>query len=106
MGFVEQNMRAADFLDRYSARKAAKERAEVILATVRRDVRAQRPNTIYLTRTELTRKFCTNIGRAGSLTPDDLYLRIIPELERQGEVTRVIKRGKYEVYGFRSEFGA
>jgi hypothetical protein len=106
IGFVEQNMRAADFLDRYSERKAAKERAEVILATVRRDFRAQRPDTIYVTRTELTRKFCMNTGRQGALTVEELYMRVLPELERQGEVTQVLKRGKYEVYGFRTEFGA
>jgi hypothetical protein len=104
--FVDEHLRAAAFLDRYGIRKAAQERAEVILATVRRDFRAQRPDTIFLTRTEVTRKFCTNIGRAGSLTPEDLYLRIIPDLERQGEVTRVVKRGKFEVYAFRTEFNA
>ena len=38
------------------------------------------------------------------MTPDDLYLQIIPELERQGEVTQVLKRGKFEVYVFRTEF--
>jgi len=106
IGFVEQNMKATDFLDRYSERKAVKERAEVVLATVRRDFRAQRPDTIYVTRTELTRKFCTNIGRAGSLTPEELYLRIVPELQRQGEAHLALKRSKFEVYAFRTEFGA
>jgi len=106
IGFVDEHLRAAAFLDRYGIRKAAQEQAEIILATIRRDFRAQRPDTIFLTRTEVTRKFCTNIGRAGSLTPEDLYLRIIPELERQGEVARVVKRGKFEVYAFRTEFDA
>jgi hypothetical protein len=106
IGFVDEHLRAAAFLDRYGIRKAAQEQAEIILATIRRDFRAQRPDTIFLTRTEVTRKFCTNIGRAGSLTPEDLYLRIIPELEHQGEVTRVVKRGKFEVYAFRTEFNA
>jgi hypothetical protein len=101
--YVEEHMRAAKFLDQYSQRKAAQEYAEVILATVRKSFQAQRPDTIYVTRTDLTRKFCPNIGRAGALTPQDLYLRIIPELERQGEACLALKRGKFEVYAFRTE---
>jgi hypothetical protein len=30
-------------------------------------------------------------------------LQIIPELERQGEVVQALKRGKFEVYAFRTE---
>jgi hypothetical protein len=52
----------------------------------------------------LTREFCTNIGRAGSLSPEDLYLRIIPELQRQGEACLALKRGKFEVFAFKTEF--
>lgn len=101
--FVEEHLRAAAFLDRYGARKAAQEQAEVVLATVQKDFQAQRPKTIYATRTELTRKFCPHTGRHGAMTVEDLYLRVLPELERQGEVTQVVKRGKFEVYGFRTE---
>jgi hypothetical protein len=102
--YVEEHMRAAKFLDEYGARKAAQEQAEVILASVRRSFQAQRPDTIYVTRSDLTRKFCSHIRRAGALTPDELYLRIIPELERQGEACRAVKQGKFEVYAFRTEF--
>jgi hypothetical protein len=101
--FVEEHLRAAAFLDRYAVRKAAQEQAEVVLATVRRDFPAQRANTLYVTRTELTRKFCMNTGRHGAMTVEDLYYRVLPELERQNEVTQVLKRGKFEVYGFRTE---
>jgi hypothetical protein len=101
--YVEAHMKAAEFIDRYGARKVAQEQAEVILAIVRREFNAARPGTIYVTRSELTRKFCLHAGRRGAMTPDDLYLQIIPELERQGEVVRVLKRGKFEVYAFRTE---
>jgi hypothetical protein len=106
IGFVEEHIRAAAFLDRYATRKAFQEQAEVVLAMVRRDFKAQRPDTIYVTRTELTRKFCMNTGRRGAMTIEDLYYRILPELERQGECTRILKRGKFEVYAFKTEFDA
>ena len=102
--YVNEHLRAGEFLSRYAERKAAQEQAEVILATVRNSFPVQRPDTIYVTRTELTRKFCTNIGRAGALTPEDLYLRIIPELKRQGEACLALKRGKFEVFAFKTEF--
>jgi hypothetical protein len=47
-----------------------------------------------------------NTGRRGALSEDDLYMRVLPELERQDEAIRVLKRGKFEVYGFRTELGA
>jgi hypothetical protein len=109
--YVEAHMKAAEFIDRYGARKAAQEQAEVILAIVRREFKVSRPDaiyvtpdTIYVTRTELTRRFCMHTGRRGAMTTDDLYLQIIPELERQGEAIQVLKRGKFEVYAFRTEF--
>jgi hypothetical protein len=37
------------------------------------------------------------------MTPDDLYLKIIPELERQDEAIQALKRGKTEVYAFRTK---
>jgi hypothetical protein len=106
IGFVDEHLRAAAFLDQHGVRKAAQEQAEVVLATVRRDFGAQRPDTIYITRTDLTRKLCPNTRRHVAMTVEDLYLRVLPELERQDEVTRVVKRGKFEVHAFRTEFGA
>jgi hypothetical protein len=102
--YVEAHMKAAEFIDRYGARKVAQEQAEVILAIVRREFKAARPDTIYVTRSELTRRFCHNTGRRGAITPADLYLQIIPELERQGEVIQALKRGRFEAYAFRTEF--
>jgi hypothetical protein len=102
--YVEAHMKAAEFIDRYGARKVAQEQAELILAAIRKEFKAARPDTIYVTRSELTGKFCHHSRRHGALTPDDLYLRIIPELERQGEAAQVLKRGKFEVFAFRTEF--
>ena len=101
--YVEAHMKAADFIDRYGARKAAQEQAEVVLAIIRREFKPTRPDTIYVTRSELTRRFCMHTGRRGAMTIDDLYLEIIPETERQGEAIQVLKRGKFEVYAFRTE---
>ena len=72
---------------------------------MRREFKAARSDTIYVTRSELTRRFCHNTGRQGATTPDELYLQIMPELERQGDAVRVLKEGKFEVYAFRTEFG-
>jgi hypothetical protein len=101
--YVEAHMKAAEFIDRYGVRKVAQEQAELILATIRKEFKAARPGTIYVTRSELTRRFCMHTGRQGALTPEDLYLRILPELERQGEAVQVLKRAKFEVYAFRTE---
>jgi hypothetical protein len=80
IGFVDEHLRAAAFLDQHAVRKAAQEQAEVVLATMRRDFSAQRPDTVYVTRTELTRRFCMHTGRYGAMTVEDLYFRILPEL--------------------------
>jgi hypothetical protein len=103
--YVAAHMKGAEFIDRYGTRKVAQERAEVILAIIRREFKPdRRPDTIYVTRSDLTRRFCPNTGRNGAISVDDLYLLILPELERQGEATQVLKRGKLEVYAFRTEF--
>jgi hypothetical protein len=103
--YVEAHMKAAEFLDQHGMRKAAQELSEVVLAIVRKDFIPTRPETIYVTRTELTRRFCHHTGRQGAMTVDDLYQRIIPELQQQGEAIRVIKEGRFEVYAFRVETG-
>ena len=69
-------MKAAEFIDRYGARKVAQEQAEVILAIVRRDFKPARPGTIYVTRSELTRKFCLHAGRRGAMIPTIFIYRL------------------------------
>jgi hypothetical protein len=101
--YVDAHMKAADFIDQYGMRKVAQELGEVVLANVRKEFvpHPQRPDTIYVTRSELTRRFCPNTRRQGAMTTNDLYQQLIPELERQGEVRRVVKEGRLEVYAFR-----
>jgi DNA polymerase-1 len=100
---VEENLRGAAFLDKYGKHKSLKERDEILLALIRGEFSAQRPNTIYATRSELTRKFCANTRRMGALRTEELYLDIIPKLIQQGEAVRVMKQGKLEVYAFRQQ---
>jgi DNA polymerase-1 len=99
---VDENLRAAAFLDKHGKQKSIREQAEVTLSIIRGDFKAQRPNTIYVTRSDLTRKFCHN-RRMGALTTDELYYDILPELMRQGEAVQVLKQGKFEVYAFRAQ---
>jgi hypothetical protein len=99
--YVDAHMKAAEFIDQHGLRKVAQELGEVVLAIVHSDFLPQRPDTIYVTRSQLTRRFCPNTRRQGAMTTDDLYQQIIPELERQGEVRRVVKEGRLEVYAFR-----
>ena len=47
--YVEENLKAAAFLDRYGERKAIREQAEVVLAVIRNVFSPQRPDTIYVT---------------------------------------------------------
>src|SRR5258708_12501745 len=80
IGFVEEHMRAAAFLDKHAVRKAAQEQAAIVLATVRKDFHAQRPDTIYATRTELTPKFCINTGPPAAIPPQNPSLPLQPHL--------------------------
>jgi DNA polymerase I-like protein with 3'-5' exonuclease and polymerase domains len=100
---VDENLRAAAFLDKHGKQKSIREQAEVTLSVIRGDFKAQRPNTIYVARSDLTRKFCPNTRRMGTLSTDDLYDEILPELIRQGEAALVLKQGKLEVYAFRQQ---
>ena len=59
------------------------------------------PDTIFVNRSRLTSAFCHHTSRTTAITTDDLYLQIIPELERQGQAQLALKKGKFEVYAFR-----
>ena len=95
-------LRAASFLDTYSQRDAVREGAEVLLAKVRKDYAGvSRQGTILLSRSELTAKYDPHPGRAGAWSPDDLFLKFIPALIKQGNAQLFEKKGKKEVYAFR-----
>jgi hypothetical protein len=100
---VEENLRAAAFLESIAIRAAIAQRAEVVLATVRRKFRVARPLTIYATRSELTYELCKHGGRQGSLKTEELYDQILPALDAEGLARRVLKQGKLEVFAFKTE---
>jgi hypothetical protein len=82
------------------------QRAEVVLATVRRTFPAARPLTIYATRTDLTYALCNQSARKSSVKVDELYGQIIPYLEAQSLAKMVLKKGKLEVFAFQAEAAA
>jgi hypothetical protein len=100
-------LEAAEFLDSIANKAHIAAEAEILLAHVRRDFLRRDwpdcPDYVFANRTELTRRYCANSGRAGSWKPDDLYLRFIPHLERRGEACLLQKRGKQEWFAFRAE---
>jgi hypothetical protein len=101
---IDQCLAAARFLDSIAHRATYSSKAESLLETIRHDYREQSAsNTIYLSRSEITRKYAPNSGRNGAMTPDDLYLRIIPRLIRNGEAKLTKKEGKLEIYAFRKD---
>jgi hypothetical protein len=54
---------------------------------------------------QITAKYAPHSGRLGALTPEDLYLRIIPYLIKERVALRVLKQGKLEVYAFQAVQG-
>lgn len=100
---VAESLEAASFLDGIANRFAIAENAEVIFERIQRDFAARRRgDTIYVSRSELTRAYCHDSGRRGALKPHDFYHRVIPALSRQGKAALAVKDGKREVYAFRA----
>ena len=101
---VDECLKAARFLDAIANRATITADAEVLLSKIRTDYRGQPdPKTILLSRSELTAKYAHHSARRGSLSTDDIYLRIMPVLIGQGLAKLVKKQGKNEVYAFRRE---
>ena len=104
---VESHLKFSAKLDRYSHRKVIEEQADRLIEQTRvlygRYQWPCKDGSIYCTRTNLTATFAHNSQRFGSLTTDDLYLRIIPRLIDRNEARLVSKAGKREMYAFRLE---
>jgi hypothetical protein len=100
---VDENLTSAAFLESIADRAVIAQRAELVLATVRRKFHVARPATIYATRSELTYEICRNPSRPGGLTTEELYDRIIPFLSAQALAQMVVKKGKLEVFAFQTE---
>jgi hypothetical protein len=101
---VDECLKAARFLDKIANQAVVAAQAEVLIAKIRNNFGGkQKGDTILLSRTILTDKYAHNPDRQGSVTPDDLYLRIIPELIAQGVARIHSKSGKLEIYAFKKE---
>jgi len=100
---VTENLRSAAFLDTIANRAVTAERAEIVIAAIRRKFRVMRPSTIYASKSELTYEICHQGSRQGSIKSEELYAQIIPQLEAQGLARLAFKRGKLEVFAFQTE---
>jgi hypothetical protein len=101
---VDEHMRASSYLDKYAELRSVDEKAESYLAIIQATF-PRWGNSVYATRSQLTRKFMLHPDRRGSLTVTDFYGKIIPRLQDRGECTRVVKDGRLEVYAFLVEPG-
>lgn len=99
---VEECLSAADFLGGIASRAKFTADAEVMLATIQHEYRDMaKAGTILLQRTVITRRFCHHSSRQAAWKPDDIYRRIIPEMERRG-VAKLIRRSPSELYAFKA----
>jgi DNA polymerase I len=101
---IAECMKASAYMDTISDDAFEEDQADVILATIRKDFKGQaaEDGTIYLSKTDLTRRFC-NHGRSRLFNTVTLYLKIIPQLQARGECVQVVKQERLEVYAFAPE---
>ena len=87
-------------------RHETRQQAEEILEKIRYSFAPDKIHldTIYVSRSRLTRKLCHDTDRKGALQTDTLYLEIISYLIESLEAKRVFKQGKREVYAFRAAY--
>jgi len=94
-------LEAAEKLESIADQVSIAQDAEVFLEKIRNGFTEHHQNgSIYLTKTNLTARFCHN-RRPNSPTPDDLYFKWIPSLVRNNQARLALKEGKKEVYAFR-----
>jgi hypothetical protein len=91
-------------LDTIGIRAEVRSEADILLAKIRTDfVSKAKGGWISLTRSEITAKFASHSKRPGTLTPDRIYLHIIPDLAKRGLAKLEAKTGKREVFGFTAD---
>jgi DNA polymerase I-like protein with 3'-5' exonuclease and polymerase domains len=99
---VDECLLAALFLDQIANRAPIASEADILLEKIRNHYyREARRGSIILTRTDLTSRYCHNSGRSSCLKPNDLYLRLIPALERQNKARVIQREGNRPLYAFR-----
>lgn len=95
---------AAQALDGIANRAQIQQDAEVLLANIVQDFKGKSANgSVQLTRTELTGRYAHHSGRKGAVTPDDLYLRLIPDLIGRGKACEVPRPGRQSAFAFKAE---
>jgi hypothetical protein len=105
---IEETHRAARFLDQIANRATIDSDGQFLLSLIRKEFGGRNSTrlsngSIYLTRTEITSAFAHDSKRRGSWQIGDIYNRMIPVLEAQGQATLAIKKRRYELYAFRGD---
>jgi hypothetical protein len=104
MAHSNQCVRSAHALDAIGNRAEIEGDADVLLANIHHDFRDKRVgDAIVLTRTDLTRAYAHHSGRRGSLKPDDLYQRLIPDLIRRRKAKEIPRPNKQPAFAFKLE---
>lgn len=101
---ITQNLESACFLDSIADRESARGNAEILLAKIRKDFQERsRKGTIFLQRSDITYKYAPHSARLGAWTPNDIFLKFLPVLIRQGDARLFEKNGKTETYAIRDQ---
>jgi hypothetical protein len=101
---ITHNLRSANFLDSVAERATVHDNSEILLAKIRKDFQARSRNgTLLVTRSEITGTYAHHSARQGAWSPNDIFLKFIPELVRQGDAQLYEKKGKAETYAFRDQ---
>ncbi len=91
-------------LDTIGMRAEVRNEADILLAKIRTDFTNKiTDGWISLTRSDITSKFASHSNRPSALTPDRIYLHIIPDLSKRGLAKQESKSGKREVFAFAME---
>jgi Protein of unknown function (DUF3987) len=96
---------AGKALETISRRAEIEDAADTLLAKITIDFAHKQNNRwIGLTKSELTAKYAGHAGRnKWSLSADDLYTRLIPDLIRRGMAREIPRSGKQSAFGFLAE---
>jgi hypothetical protein len=105
LSYVEECFNAAQSLGDVASQKVIREQAETLLASIRGDFQPHPldPDSILVTRSQLTRTYAHNPKRHSGFNVEELYGRIIPYLIRTRDAMLLQKVGKKETYAFRRE---
>ena len=90
------NLESAQFLDSIADRESVSNNAEILLAKIRKDFQVlSRKGTIFLRRSDITYKYAAHSSRPGAWTPNDIFLKFLPVLIRQGDA-RLHEKKRYK----------